>query len=135
MLELDRDRHHDLRRTLRGWGWVVTVEDAVYEMLEDNSLKFLGDPRALEGDEIKERVREVLGTDWVTTKDVVEGLDEPQPSQEAVRLALLSLVKDGTAERNPPLTEGVQQRGKAHKWRSTQSWVPTIEPLVLQSQI
>ena len=130
VLELDRDRHHDQRRLIRGWGRVVEVVDITYEMLEDHSLKYLGNPKALEAEEIKERVSAVLGLEWATTKKIREELEDPQPSQEAVRLALLALARDDVVERDPPLVDGAQKRGKTHRWRIPSSSVPTKESLV-----
>jgi hypothetical protein len=115
-LELSHDAHHEDRRVIRGLARVITIPDLLYERTEEGVFRALGDPAALGLEEVKTRVLDVLTEEWRTTARVTAALDEPRPSEEQVRQALVELATAKTIERDPPIAEGVK-RGKPHRWR------------------
>ncbi len=88
----------------------------VYERAEDGSFRSLGDPSELGLQEMRQRVEEVLDEKWQKTKEVHEALDEPRPSVEQVRKALVTSASEGTIERDPPIDK--QAPGRTHRWRN-----------------
>jgi len=88
-------------RHIRGWGRVAPIPELLYELLEDGTMKALGDPMAVHLEALQGRIAEVLNGDWQTTKEVWEALEEPRPSKEQVRLALAALVGSGSIRRDP----------------------------------
>jgi 5S rRNA maturation endonuclease (ribonuclease M5) len=114
-LELLKDPHQRERRLLRGYARLIEVREMVYERADDGSFRSLGDPSELGLREVRQRVEAVLEEEWQTTKDVREALDEPRPSEEQVRKALVASAREGSIERNPPIDE--EARGKTHMWR------------------
>jgi hypothetical protein len=115
-VELVRDKQSVRRRVIRGWGRVVEVPDAVYEMDLEGGLHLLGDPKELEFDEVKDKVLEVLTEEWQKHRDIFSALEEPKPSARHLDGILHALAKEDKAERNPPLSEGPKP-GKAYQWR------------------
>ena len=115
-LELHRDEQSTKRRVLKGWGRVFEVADQVYEMQEDGSMKLLGDPKELELEQVVERVREAIPSEWTKTSQVREALEDPKSSADQVGKALTALAQSGAIERDPPISHGRQQ-GKSYKWR------------------
>jgi len=78
----------------------------VYERAEDGSFRALGDPAALALEEVKQRVLQVVSDDWASTKELLDRLPDPKPSGGQLREALRGLAEDGTAERDPPASDG-----------------------------
>jgi predicted ATP-dependent serine protease len=68
-------------RHIRGWGRVAPIPELLYELLEDGTMKALGDPMAVHLEALQGRIAEVLNGDWQTTKEVWEALEEPRPSK------------------------------------------------------
>lgn len=89
------------KRRVRGWGRVIAVPELLYTQQPDKTFRALGSPQAVELEELKRRVQEVLNGDWQTRKEILAALDEPQPGLEQLRLALETLVGEGVAERDP----------------------------------
>ncbi len=78
-----------------------------------------GDPASVQLAEVVERVRGVLserGEEWLKTSEVREGLGEPLPSQQQVRIALTQLAREGEVERDPPMSDGDATR-RTILWR------------------
>jgi hypothetical protein len=111
--EIQRVTGVENRRLIHGYARMFTPSDLLYERQEDGSLKVLGDPTAVQHDEVVQRVTEVVGSDWVTRKELQETLDEPKPSLEMLRRALDDLVRAGSLERDP----AEDRRGVAYRWR------------------
>jgi predicted ATP-dependent serine protease len=106
------------RRLLTLKARVIAAPDLVYEM-QGRTLRAIGDPKALDLEAVKGRALEKLedaGDGWFKTSEVRAGLADPQPGEETVRLALLSLAEEGKVERDPPF--GKKRSGKASRWRA-----------------
>jgi hypothetical protein len=116
VLEVVREEGN--RRLLRGWGRLVEPPTVIIEMAEDGALRILGSPQDVALVEVKRKVLDVLqeAEGWVKTKDVREALPTPRPSDEQVRRALLELAREGSVERDPPLSEGTRP-GVTYRWR------------------
>ncbi len=115
-LELRRDRTSPRRRVLRVYARLISPSDLMYERKEDGTFRALGDPAELRLVEVCARISPLLTSDWQKTRAIQEALDEPRPSVEQVRQALIALARDGEAERDPSLNEG-EAPGKTHWWR------------------
>jgi hypothetical protein len=116
-LEVVRDQNQAAtRRKIRAYARLIQPGELLYEMSDDKQLRALGDPAAVTLGEVERRVQEVLGADWLKTKDVHEALAEPQPSVEQVRRALTGLARQGVVERDPPMTVE-RTSGKTIRWR------------------
>ena len=123
-LELRRDLAAAQRRLLRAYARLIAPPELVYERAEDRSFRALGDPATLRLAEVQDRVYEVLTDESLKTAAVWEGLDEPRPGFEQVRLALRALARDGRADRDPPIQDG-DAPGKTYRWRLSTS-PPTL---------
>ncbi len=121
-LEIRYDAH-DRRRLLVGESRLLPVEPLVYELDADDRLRALGNPQAVELQDLKERLLSVLTFEWQKTSDLHQALAEPRPSLEQVRRALLDLARDGHVERTPPLDNPAQ--GRTVLWRLR---APTEDP-------
>ena len=106
------------RRLIRTFARLIDSQELIYERTPEGEFHALGDPQRLKLDEVKSRVLLVLREDWQAAKEVQASLDEPRPSPEQLRQALLALGKDGAAERDPPLADGMA-RGTTHRWRAS----------------
>ncbi len=93
-IELLHDQSHATRRVLRTYPRLLPQRELVYERRQDGSFVALGEPDAVRKDEVKRRLLELLTGDWQTTKELHGALEEPQPSQEQVRLALGALAQE-----------------------------------------
>jgi hypothetical protein len=121
--EIQRVTGSDNRRLIRGYARMFTPTDLLYECQDDGSLKVLGDPAAVQHDEVIQRVTEVVGCDWITRKELHETLDEPKPSLEMLRRALDDLVRAGSLERDP----AEDRRGVAYRWRQPELPQPPLK--------
>ena len=115
-VELLRDPSVPTRRLLRSLSRIVTPPELLFERGEDGTFRVLGDPSAVAQVEVSRRLLGAVCDEWRTTKELHEGLGEPRPSEEQVRLTLTELARRGDAERDPPIAEG-KARGPAHRWR------------------
>jgi hypothetical protein len=113
--EIQRVTGSDNRRLIRGYARMFTPDDLMYERLDDGTLKSLGDPAAVQREEVERRVIDQLGDDWTTRKALIEELEEPRPSQEIMRQVLEKLTREGHAERDPK----EDRRGATYRWRRT----------------
>jgi hypothetical protein len=119
-IELKREGQEDsARRLLRGWGRVFEIPRLIYELREGVMVP-LGSPGQVSLNELKTRFGNVLGDDWQTTKEAIEVIGEPKPSNDQATKALEELAKEGSAERDPPVDQGKKQ-GKTYKWRRAQN--------------
>src|SRR5205807_821617 len=75
-LELSRDHRVAGRRRIKAYARLVEPPELVYERNEDRTMRALGDPSAVQLNEVVERIREYLGDDWEKTSRVREGLGE-----------------------------------------------------------
>jgi hypothetical protein len=117
-LEVLRDRsHHPRRRIIKAYARLISPEDLMYE-LDDATGDFraLGQPAAVALADVEDRCAALLTAEWQTTKELRDGLSEPRPSLEQVRLALLGLARSGAIVRDPPVAAG-DARGRSHRWR------------------
>jgi hypothetical protein len=115
-IELKREGQEDsARRLLRGWGRVFEIPRLIYE-LRDGVMVPLGSPGQVSLRELKARLVNALQDDWQTTKQAIEAIGEPKPSNDQATKALEELAQESLAEREPPIGEGKKQ-GKTYKWR------------------
>jgi hypothetical protein len=115
-LELRRDSRPN-RRLVKGYARLIQPADVLYEQEKGGGFRVLGDPAGVMLDTVRERVRLVLGSEWVTAADVMELLEDPKPSGELLRQALKAEAEAGGVERDPPIT-ATDVRGKRHRWRA-----------------
>ncbi len=119
-IELKRDGQEDSsRRLLRGWGRVFEIPRLIYE-LRDGVMVPLGSPGLVSLNEVKIRFLTVLNDEWQTTKDIIEAIGDPKPSNDQAVKALEELARNGQFERDPPIDQGKKQ-GKTYKWRRTEN--------------
>jgi phage/plasmid primase-like uncharacterized protein len=116
-IELRRDNQPN-RRVLRCYARVIAPEDLMYEMQEDGSFRALGSPSGVTLDEVRQRVRSVVGEDWLETADVMELLEDPKPGKDVVTRALAAEARGGFLERDPSILKK-SVAGKRVKWRRT----------------
>lgn len=116
-LEVLRDpqARNSNRRLVRAYARVIGPPELLYERTDEGAFRALGDPGAVRLDDVQERLLQILSGDGQTTKECHEALDEPQPSLEQVRLALLTLARAGRVDRDPPLERG-DARGHTVRW-------------------
>ena len=57
-------------------GRVFEVPDQIYELQEDNEMRLLGDPKELELESVRDRVREAVSFGWQKTSQVRDSLEE-----------------------------------------------------------
>jgi hypothetical protein len=130
-LELMHDGTAKNRRRLRGWAHVIEIEDLITERREGGSIVAVGSPGDVSLAVVQERIRAVLSSEWRTTKQVHDLLDDPRPSLDQVTRALKELATSLTSdiktpssevrfegpeiERDPPISEAAS--GKRVRWR------------------
>lgn len=114
-LEILRDDHSQRRRKIRAYCRLIQPDELLYELTEGGEIVSLGDPKEVGLAEVAQRVLDVLGSDWEKTENIVKALEEPVPSREGVRKALLRLAGQGQVDRDPPL--GARAPGVTHLWR------------------
>ena len=79
-------------------------------------MKLLGDPKALELEQVGERVKETVSGSWQKTSQIRDALEDPKPSTDQVGKALTALAASRMIERDPPISIG-QKQGKTYSWR------------------
>jgi hypothetical protein len=130
-LEILREQNlGETKRRIRGWGRLFPIDEAVYELAPDGTMALLGSPKAVELGAVKARVLDVLSGEWQTRREILEGLEDPKPAMEQLRLALNALVQEGLAERDP----AEERRGATYRYRlATKPELPPIRtPVVSQ---
>jgi hypothetical protein len=105
------------RRLVKGHARIVQIDDLLYEQDQDGGLRALGDPSGVTVIEVRARLLQALGADWLKSAEVLGLLDAPRPSEELLRQALQAEAKAGRVERDPPITDGAV-RGKTVRWRA-----------------
>jgi hypothetical protein len=114
-LTLRKEDRAPTRRLVTAYARLLQPPELIYEQEADGSMRAKGDPAAVQLAEVVERVRGVLGEEWMKTAEVRVELGEPRPSQEQVRLVLLQLAQQGEIERDPPIAE--EAKGRTIMWR------------------
>lgn len=128
-LELLRDGHGVAnRRRVRAFPRVIQPPELLYERHPDGTMQALGEPDAVALEEVKRRAQSELTDEWRRTDEIHADLEEPRPSKEQLRKALLLLAQDRQAARDPDLSV-VRVQGKTVRWRLPTS-LPTALPLV-----
>ncbi len=102
---------------IRPYARVVSPKELLYEKLDDDELRALGDLAEVALEEVRARVKAALTSEWQGTAEVCHALTEPQPSREQVRKALIGLAQSDEIQRNPPQSDG-DKPGKTYRWRS-----------------
>jgi hypothetical protein len=87
----------------------------------------LGSPDQVSLSELKARFTNALEDDWQTTKQAIEAIAEPKPSNDQATKALEELAQESLAERDPPIGEGKKQ-GRTYKWRRVQNFTSDGTP-------
>jgi hypothetical protein len=114
-LEIRFDQQNRHRRCIQVRSRIVDVPDLMYELTDLGELVALGDPGAVALDAVKDRLEQTLTSEWASTRELHEGLPEPRPSLEQVRLALSQMAADGRVVRDPPIAQ--EAKGKTVRWR------------------
>jgi len=122
-IELRRDDNASNRRTLTTLARVIEGRQLVYERLEGGTLRALGDPAQLARAEVQKRILASLDGP-MSTADIRQSLDDPQPSLETIRQALTALANRGDILRDPPINE--PGTGKRVRWLPVSK--PTLQP-------
>ena len=117
VVEINRDPREN-RRQIRGWGRLVPTPNVVYELRDDGTMVVLGDPQQVELQPVRDAVVRLAPLEWIATKDYMELLPEPKPSDDQILKALKLEAENGTIERDPPWSEG-SKPGKTYKWRKS----------------
>jgi len=104
------------RRLVRSYPRLIEAKEGLYEKVGDGEFVYVGDPAAVALSEVTDKARSLLTEDWQSTDEIRDGMDEPQPSKEQVRVALTDLAKRKLALRDPSVDSG-PVRGKAHHWK------------------
>jgi len=115
-IEIGHD-NNPKRRLVKGHARIVQIKELLYEQDDDGGLRALGDPSGVTVVEVRARLLQSLGSDWLKTSEILDRLDEPRPSDELLRQALQIEAKGGRIERDPPFSEG-RVRGKTLRWRA-----------------
>src|SRR5207244_10851970 len=106
-IELRRDDKSTRRRRITTLGRLIESHELLYELRDDGKLYSLGDPRTLERGEVMRRVLGVMEVgEELSTASILAKLEEPKPSDESLRRALLKLAESGRFERTPPVSAG-----------------------------
>ena len=79
-------------------------------------MRFLGDPKEVTLETVKERIIEAITEQWVTLTEIRSQLIDPIPSKSQLNSALNGLANDGVIERDPPFEAG-QRPGATYRWR------------------
>ena len=116
-IEIKRDKSTN-RRLVKAYGRAGTGGEFLYEMRDDGLMVPFGRPTDVGLKEVKRKALEVLASssDWLKTRKIHEKISVPKPSMEQLRMALMELAEEGSAERDPPIEEAA--KGKTHKWRA-----------------
>jgi DNA repair protein RadA/Sms len=114
-LEVGRDTAPN-RRTIMAHARIVQPDDLLYERADNGDLTALGDPTKISVQEVGRRAFAVLDTDWIKTSVVLERMENPKPSPEQLRHALLDMAHKGIIERDPSAAI-VNVSGKTVRWR------------------
>lgn len=130
----DPQASHGNRRVVRAHARLVSPSELLYERAEDGTLRALGDPAAVRLDEVEARLLGILTADPQTTSDCQQALDDPRPSLEQVRVALLALAGAGLIDRDPPIEVG-SARGRTVRWSVTGGGGSTSHGATLGSEV
>ncbi len=114
-LEIRRDNQPN-RRSVRGYARLIQPDELLYEMGQDGRLVALGKAGSVGLDGVRKRLADVLEENWLPTNDIRARLEDPTPSLELLRLALLAGAEAGFVERDPPLSAG-KVVGRKVRWR------------------
>lgn len=115
-LEIRPDSAHN-RRLVKARCRLIQPPELMYERRDDGAMHALGTPDAIGLQEVRRRVLDALDTDdWLKTAEVRVRLEEPLPSLPNIRDALAAEAREGTIERDPPLSAG-SATGKTVRWR------------------
>jgi predicted ATP-dependent serine protease len=123
-LQIKRDNAPN-RRVVKMLPRVIQASELLYERQPDDQLVALGDPAGIGKTAVAARALAVLDQLWTTTKEVLDRLEDPKPSLEQLRLALLAEARVGRLERDPPLDAG-RVDGKTIRWRKPGSDEPNL---------
>ena len=105
------------RRLVKAKCRLIQPPELMYERRDDGTMHALGTPDAISFQEVRCRVLDALDNeDWLKTVEVRDRLEDPRPSLPNVRDALAAEAKDGTVQRDPPLSAG-SAAGKTVRWR------------------
>jgi len=94
------------RRLVRSYPRLIEAKEGLYEKVGDGEFVYVGDPAAVALSEVTDKARSLLTEDWQSTDEIRDGMDEPQPSKEQVRVALTDLAKRKLALRDPSVDSG-----------------------------
>jgi hypothetical protein len=126
-IEVKREGQEDsARRLLRGWGRVFEIPRLIYELREGVMVP-LGSPGQVSLNELRARFGNVIEDNWQTTKQAIEAIGEPKPSNDQATKALEELANESVAERDPPIAEGKKQ-GKTYRWRRANNFTSDSTP-------
>ena len=115
-LEIGFDTNNPKRRKMKGLGRVVQVPEVVYEMGDDNLMKFVGDASDMEWDTVKDRIWEAATDEWLKTDEIRDRIEGPKPSRQMALKALTHWTNQGNIERDPPISAG-QKSGARYRWK------------------
>lgn len=115
-LSLHRVANVKNRRRIDGLGRVIEIPSIVYELNEDGVIEVLGNPTQLELKEVKQRVFSAVIEEWQKTKEIRSSMENPMPSPEQIRRALISLAEERSILREPPFEKG-KVKGATYKWK------------------
>jgi DNA repair protein RadA/Sms len=104
------------RRLVRTYPRLIEAKEGLYEKVADGEFDYAGDPQAVALVEVTDTAKSLLSDAWQSTDEIWAGMDEPKPSKEQVRKALIDLAKQRVALRDPAIEAG-PARGKTHRWR------------------
>lgn len=102
-------KHHgddeQRRRKLTAVGREIEPTVLLYAMGddEDRTLRYLGDPEAVELVQVQARILEAIESEWLSTEAIRDALDDPKPSKQQTRNALNALAQNHRIDRDPPL--------------------------------
>jgi hypothetical protein len=99
----------------------------IYE-LRDGVMVPLGSPGQVSPKELKARFANALEDDWQTTKQAIEAIGEPKPSNDQATKALEELAQESLAERDPSIAEGKKQ-GKTYRGDGRRTSLPIASPI------
>jgi len=113
-IELERVPQPTNRRKLIVHSRIIEPPELLYELTADGEFCALGEAGAVELAEVEGRALDVLGDEFLSTKQVVEALGDPQPSNRQVLQALTRLWKRGQVIREPK----EDKPGARYRWRA-----------------
>jgi predicted ATP-dependent serine protease len=103
------------RRVVRCLARLIEADELLYERDTSGLMVGLGDAGKVRLQEVRRQVLQVVDERWTDTKELHERLDDPRPSQEQVRKALMAEAEAGNLQRDPPLS--FKASGKKSRWR------------------